>query len=200
MKIDPELRAILAKYGGDAEKDLWFCHGNWIAYHKALERIAVQACIKFDPPHVIEGNGSGKSVAICVTGNMQARSEWSIGEASEHNYKTSAKQAAYPYAMAEKRGKDRVILKLLGLHGLVYSEEEADDFKETKQKSAYRARKDGDWEALMESMKATDTPDELRQWYGMNEEKVARLPENWREHLREAYETHLIDLKGKIAA
>jgi hypothetical protein len=31
--------------------------------------------------------------------------------------------------MAEKRAKDRVVLKLIGLHGLVYSEEESDDFK-----------------------------------------------------------------------
>src|SRR3954451_5869163 len=31
--------------------------------------------------------------------------------------------------MAEKRAKDRVILKLVGLHGLLYSEEEADEFK-----------------------------------------------------------------------
>ena len=32
--------------------------------------------------------------------------------------------------MAEKRAKDRVILKLVGLHGDVYSEEEADEFQE----------------------------------------------------------------------
>ncbi len=31
--------------------------------------------------------------------------------------------------MAEKRAKYRVILKLVGLHGLLYSEEEADEFK-----------------------------------------------------------------------
>ena len=31
--------------------------------------------------------------------------------------------------MAEKRAKDRVILKLIGLHGEVYSEEEAEEFK-----------------------------------------------------------------------
>ncbi len=30
---------------------------------------------------------------------------------------------------AEKRAKDRVILKLLNIHGVLYSEEEADDFK-----------------------------------------------------------------------
>lgn len=32
--------------------------------------------------------------------------------------------------MAEKRGKDRVILKLIGLHGVVYSEEEADEMRD----------------------------------------------------------------------
>ena len=34
--------------------------------------------------------------------------------------------------MAEKRAKDRVILKLAGIHGYIYSEEEADEFKEKK--------------------------------------------------------------------
>ena len=34
--------------------------------------------------------------------------------------------------MAEKRAKDRVILKLIGLSGDVYSEEEADDFKQSR--------------------------------------------------------------------
>jgi uncharacterized protein YicC (UPF0701 family) len=33
--------------------------------------------------------------------------------------------------MAEKRAKDRVILKLVGLHGDVYSEDEADAFQES---------------------------------------------------------------------
>jgi hypothetical protein len=58
---------------------------------------------------------------------MGDRAEWSFGEASPDNLKGGAK--SFPYAMAEKRGKDRVILKLAGIHGLVYSEEEADDFK-----------------------------------------------------------------------
>ena len=43
------------------------------------------------------------------------------GEASPRNTKN-----AYPYAMAEKRAVDRAILKLLGLHGFVYSEDEMD--------------------------------------------------------------------------
>ena len=61
---------------------------------------------------------------------MGERTEWSIGEALVNaNYRVSGRQAAYVYAMAEKRAKDRVILKLVGLHGLLSSEEEADEFK-----------------------------------------------------------------------
>jgi hypothetical protein len=73
---------------------------------------------------------------ILVTGRLPSpegeRREWSIGEALiGTNYRVSGKQAAYVYAMAEKRAKDRVILKLIELHGLVYSEEEADEFKDS---------------------------------------------------------------------
>ena len=61
---------------------------------------------------------------MVVFGHLGEISEWSIGEASPTNNKN-----AYPFAMAEKRAKDRVILKLIGLHGMVYSEIEADDFR-----------------------------------------------------------------------
>ena len=48
-----------------------------------------------------------------VMGHMGDKSEWSIGEVSPH----PTSKNSYPYAMAEKRAKDRVILKLVGLHG-----------------------------------------------------------------------------------
>jgi hypothetical protein len=88
--------------------------------------IAQRANITFDPPQIIEADAKNKTAVIAVTGRMSnpATTEWSIGEAAPYNNKNG-----YPYAMAEKRAKDRVILKLIGLHGEVYSEEEADDFK-----------------------------------------------------------------------
>jgi hypothetical protein len=50
---------------------------------------------------------------------------WSIGEADNKNCKN-----LYFGAMAEKRGKDRVILKLINAYEYgIYSEEEAEDFK-----------------------------------------------------------------------
>ena len=53
------------------------------------------------------------------------------GEASPKNCRV-----AYPYAMAEKRAVDRAVLKLVGLHGFVYSEDEMDDTDDQKIGSA----------------------------------------------------------------
>jgi hypothetical protein len=128
-KMSERLSTILAKHELDPKKAVWDCHGTWIAYHWACEQIARQAGIKFDTPVVVEADSANGIVAVHVTGNMNDEYEWSFGEASPANNKNS-----YPWAMAEKRAKDRVILKLVGLHGEVYSEEEADDFKKENQK------------------------------------------------------------------
>ena len=50
--------------------------------------------------------------------------------------------------MAEKRAKDRVILKLVGLHGHVYSEEEADDFKKARPVSISDAPQDNNQDLI----------------------------------------------------
>ena len=126
--LDPRIETIRKEYGL-AHADFWELpqkKGTWIAKHAALELAAAKAGIAFAPPQVLEANGEAKCVALCVTGSLKDRSEWSVGEASPANNKNG-----YPYAMAEKRAKDRVILKLIGLHGLAYSEDEADDFKGT---------------------------------------------------------------------
>lgn len=121
----PDEVASALKECGLGKDAVWDCHGTWVIYHRALERVAASKNITFDQPVILDVDSAAKSVAICVTGRMGERSEWSIGEASPANNKN-----AYPFAMAEKRAKDRVILKLVGLHGLVYSEEEADTFKD----------------------------------------------------------------------
>jgi len=97
--------------------------GTWSVKHFALERIAAQMGIKFDAPQVL--TVSPEYVALCVTGHVDGMSEWSVGEAS-----ATTSHNKYYCAMAEKRAKDRVILKLIGVHGEVYAEDEADDFTE----------------------------------------------------------------------
>jgi hypothetical protein len=126
---DKKIAEVLARFGEPMAGNVWRVQGTPVIYHKALERIAAQAQIQFEPPSIVRAERD--EAVILVTGRMGERTEWSIGEALVGvNYRVSGKQAAYVYAMAEKRAKDRVILKLIELHGLVYSEEEADEFKQ----------------------------------------------------------------------
>ncbi len=137
--------------------DVWEVQRVRVVKHKALERLGAGMGIEFDAPQILRCEGD--EAVILATGRMNGKSEWSIGEAKIvrmvdsgrknqwnkpvyepapgelGNYQITPKQASYPFAMAEKRAKDRVILKLSGLHG-VYSEEEADDFKQSAQPQA----------------------------------------------------------------
>jgi hypothetical protein len=125
IDIPPEIIERLKAVGETSATALWDCHGNWIIKHKALEKIATSAGITYSDCTVYAPQQGQDCFAVSLIGHMGDRSEWSIGEASPKNSKNS-----YYYAMAEKRAKDRVILKLLGLHAYIYSEEEADEFKE----------------------------------------------------------------------
>lgn len=149
--MQSEVKQILEKYDIPVQGATWSLQGQTIIYHKILEQIAVKADIQFDKPDIIRAERD--ECVMLVVGRMREveevanpedgtlsgqfvqteRVEWTIGEALlGENYKVSGKQTAYVYAMAEKRAKDRVILKLIKLHGLVYSEEESDEFKQSR--------------------------------------------------------------------
>ena len=193
-KLDPLLIEILTSHGENVEQSVWDCHGTWVVYHKAIERIAAKAGVVFDMPQIIEANTAGKTVAIAVRGVMGERSEWSFGEASPGNCKN-----AYPYAMAEKRAKDRVVLKLVGLSGLAYSEEESDDFKpqpkrvvgvnpETGERTAYSLRREGaEWDQLRQELAECDTIlsfNKLCMEWALKVERD-KWPETWKDAARE---------------
>jgi hypothetical protein len=120
---DKQIADILAQHGEDFQANTWVVAGGRTRaiLHHCTERMAAKEGIKFDQPVVI--SAVPDNVVILVTGRNQLGAEaWSFGEAAPKNNKN-----AYPYSMAEKRAKDRVALKLLKLHGLVYSEAEADE-------------------------------------------------------------------------
>lgn len=130
--IPDSVTKVCKEIGLNARESCWELpqrKGTWIMKHKSLERIAAHKGVKFDIPKIIESDAEKKICIIMVSGTLGEASEWSIGEATAYNNKN-----AYPFAMAEKRAKDRVILKLVGLHGDVYSDIEADDFKQGKGK------------------------------------------------------------------
>lgn len=125
--LDPMIKELLVKYEIDPKAALWDCHGTWVMYHRYIEVIGAKIGAILDKPEIMFMDQSKKELVIYVMGRAGNRVEWSFGEVSPANNKNG-----YPWAMAEKRAKDRVLLKLAGLAGHIYSEEEADDFKESK--------------------------------------------------------------------
>ena len=131
--------------------------GKWIITHDACEKIAQQEGIVFDPPVIVSyqpaivtengekvqkvmyGRQTWKpawagtcqkktgDVAMIITGYKKDRPDykiWTTGEANALNCTNE-----YLFAMAEKRGKDRLILKLINAYEYgIYSDVEADDF------------------------------------------------------------------------
>lgn len=173
--------------------------GAWAVKHSALERVAAEQCIEFEPPTLIEANGLGKVATILVVGKMKDRKEWSIGEAAPHNCKN-----AYTFAMAEKRAKDRVILKLLNAHGALYSDAEAEDFEGVNGngKPATLPKKDAKeiYAKMQREIRETQSREQLKAWGEGNKDRIKVLPEDWQDVLRLQFEEMLADLRQREAA
>ncbi len=110
-EIHPEMDAVIKKYNFDPNKACWGlkqANNMPILKHEYAEEIARIENITFDAPVIIRNEPS--DICVLVTGHKDDKTVWSFGEASKSNNKN-----AYPFAMAEKRGKDRVIFKLAGL-------------------------------------------------------------------------------------
>lgn len=177
--------------------DFWQAHGSaWCIKHKALERIGQAIGIQWQAPQLIETD-STSAVSMIVFGKVGDVTEWSVGEASPKNNKN-----AYPWAMAEKRAKDRVILKLVGVAGDVYSEEEADDFKASAPKAKPAPRGEvgpldangktnrdmkREYDRIKAPLNQCNTVQDLNDWKDMFSDDLDALPEDFRESLRGDY-------------
>ena len=103
--------------------DVWDCHKNWILTHDAVTKIGTMENIVLEKIESIY-----QSETMCrflVTMSKGDMTITSVGEASKTNSKN-----IYFGCMAEKRGVDRCILKLINAYEYgVYSVVEADDFE-----------------------------------------------------------------------
>lgn len=152
------LNDYLKEAGLNPKDSSWNCRGKTVVLHKALEVLAKRAKISFGDPQIMHMDVAGGNMAILVVGIMpnggetgtqsDIDREWAFGEINSKNHTT-----AYPFAVVEKRAKDRVILKLLGIHGEVYSESEADDFKQPAKKEYSRM------DSKMDAPKGVDIDD-----------------------------------------
>lgn len=92
--------------------------GKWIIKHLEVEKLAQLYNIETNIDLV--NCNLEKDVAVVKAAALYNQKKfYSLGEVSPKN-----NQFDYPIAVAEKRAVDRVILKALGIHGNVYSDQE----------------------------------------------------------------------------
>ncbi len=211
--------AFMEKYGVESD-EIWEVHGStWCVKHKALERIAAEVGIIWEKPELKVCDMAAGITAILVGGKLGDHVEYSFGEASPKNNKNS-----YPLAMAEKRAKDRVILKLLAVHGDIYSEEEADDFKRRPQQTMpdefdpaepipdehLIPRADGIqvltvdaqrpiFSELEREISTLATVEECKRWTLAAKGRASRLSGTWKDELNKRYLKHLRSLEKRDA-
>lgn len=224
-RLPKEISDFMEKFGVLSD-ELWEVRaGAWAIKHKALERLAVENKVSFAPPTIVAVDLEKRLAAMTVVGTMGDRSEWSTGESAPYNTKPG-----YPMAMAEKRAKDRVILKLLQAHGTLYSEDELDekrpnphvtrptdivpDIEYDEQGQPVdniphgdpgvdqlpKAKARADFEAAQKEMRATVTIQQLQTWGERNANRVASFPNDWQAIFRGLYVEHRDSLRNGKAA
>jgi len=122
MKIDPIVKEILEELKFNPSECLWEKHGATCMKHRYIEIAGQEKGVVIESLDEVEKNSAEGVVAIKCTASLGKSKVITYGEATPKNNKNG-----YPYAMAEKRAVDRAILKLIGIHGFVYSDDEVNE-------------------------------------------------------------------------
>ena len=120
-----EIKDLAKKYNLDPKDDFWKHKqsGKWIITHDACEKIASMEDIILAKWETL--NSERDFCRFLITMARGEKLISSIGEESKDNC-----QSKYYGSMAEKRGVDRCILKLINAYKYgIYSDSEADAFK-----------------------------------------------------------------------
>lgn len=117
-KVTTDIKELLQKHNLKKE-DVWDCHGTWVLYHKSIERIQLNEKIVIVDLTVEYIDLALSSCVVKCTDVKDGIKVITFGECTPKNNRNS-----YPVAMAEKRAIDRAVLKLTGMHGDFYSEDE----------------------------------------------------------------------------
>ena len=125
ISLEGYLKTLKAKGG------MWeFKPGKWIIKHLEVEGLAQHYNIEtnIDLVHC----NLDKDIAVVKAAALYKTKKFTtLGEASPKN-----NQFDYPVAIAEKRAVDRAILKALGIHGNVYSDQEMPNEKQNNNENS----------------------------------------------------------------
>ena len=131
---------IIEKYDNIQDGDFWILMNETKTGKMAYTGLIIShnACLKLNDhltdkfsPECVSLDKDGYAGSLVFTYCNEAQGIYEVGEVSKANCKND-----YPYAMAYKRMFDRVVLKLTKLaYDGVYSDSEADEFKEPVEES-----------------------------------------------------------------
>lgn len=193
--LDERVKQILKKLGFDPKQCLWDCHGTWVMYHRFIEIAGAKNKIRYDLEEIETNSRDGIVCIKCrasIGVNGSEEKVITYGEASPKNNKNS-----YPYAMAEKRAVDRAILKLLGMHGFVYSEDEMDLTSNTRPTNNVGASDDTKLETFQGEINSSKNLKELKaygQMYKVHMGKAKQTSPAVYLQTKTLYETRLHEL------
>ena len=121
------MRDLFSKYSFLSKSegvDFWKCHNSYILTHDAITKIANYEKIELLSIESLVNTETCVRFLVTMQDKLKKK-VITVGEATTQNSKNN-----YYGAMAEKRGIDRAVLKLINAYEYgVYSEVEADDFK-----------------------------------------------------------------------
>ena len=121
------MRDLFSKYSFLSKSegvDFWKCHNSYILTHDAITKIANYEKIELLSIESLVNTETFVRFLVTMQDKL-GKKVITVGEATTQNSKNN-----YYGAMAEKRGIDRAVLKLINAYEYgVYSEVEADDFK-----------------------------------------------------------------------
>ena len=131
IKVAEKYNLKLPQTKKDMSGDFWCIGNNYIIFHDALTKIAKKEVFVFHKPNVeiLYNDNNFYGVAMMGEAELDGYKIWTTADSTKDN--TMAK---YYFNMAEKRLRDRQVLKLLDLYEYgLYSDVEADDFKKNAQ-------------------------------------------------------------------
>lgn len=165
----------------DKEIDCWFSKNNsiWIVKHTAVEKIAIKAGISLNfevdesasvqPTYYNELEHIVRVTIHCnayhknekdhiiqngiITNCVHSNENFFIVTGESNRINTPHRGRGYLRKMAEKRGFDIAVLKHLGLHTSIFSEEEAEEFeKQPVRKDVLLMPGSKEFEAIIEEV------------------------------------------------
>jgi hypothetical protein len=120
------LRTVFEKYSLNKDEDVFALHGTAIITKTGIQKIASNEQLTYDF-HTVVCQPDYCAIKCIVRDKDGKPLATSYGSAEKSNVKNAQK---YFLEMAEKRAKARAVLIAIDAHGYLYSEDEADDFKQ----------------------------------------------------------------------